>query len=208
MYKLHFGPGHAWNKPSSEWLTVDIEDARGDIVLNFNDFKGLPLVDNSVSCIYGSHVFEHMSIFAAPKVFKECHRVLQNNGYLRIVLPDVRKSIEEYVKGNTEYPLFIRRREAYKRLMGIENVSLFELLKNDFLSPTGQKNILGEEALAHQNAWDFEALTYELERAGFNLDKIKRTSFQLTDCDDFSFEGTYPSEANEDYRSMYVEVQK
>jgi len=43
----------------------------------------------------------------------------------------------------------------------------------------------------------------DLRRAGFSPGKIRKT-----DCSDFSFEGTYPSEANEEYRSLYVEARK
>lgn len=208
MYKLHFGPGPGWVKPSGDWLTVDIDPDRGDIVIDFNHFEKFDLEDNSVACIYGSHVFEHMSIFAAPRVFKECYRILVPGGYMRIVIPDVRKSIEEYLKGNKEFPLFKRRAESLKKLLGYEEVSIFETLKGDFISPTGQPDLLGEMGLAHQNAWDFEAMVYELSRAGFAKEKVKQKGFRDSECEDFSFEGTYPSEANEDYRSVYIEVRK
>ncbi len=33
-------------------------------------------------------------------------------------------------------------------------------------------------------------------------------NFQQTNCIDFAFEDIYPSEENEDYRLIYVEVQK
>lgn len=208
MYKLHFGPGPGWSKPSTDWLSVDVDKDRADISMNFNTFNGFPLEDNSVSCIYGSHVFEHMSIFSAPKVFKECYRVLAPGGFFRIVLPDVRKSIEEYIKGNSDFPLFKRREASLKKLLGVQKVSLFELLKGDFLSPSGQQSLLGSESLAHQNAWDFDAIVTELERSGFNPSFIKKVNFRQTECSDFLFEGTYPSEANEANRSLYVELRK
>jgi SAM-dependent methyltransferase len=208
MYKLHFGPGTGWVKPSNDWLTVDIDGNRGDIVCDFNQFEGFHLSDESVSCIYGSHVFEHMSIFSAPKVLKECYRMLQNGGYLRIVIPNVRKSMEEYLKGNYDYPLFQRRIEFAKSRFGYEDFSIFEAFKGEFISATGQPDLLGSNALAHQNAWDFEAIVYDLNRAGFKKENVKQKKFRETDCIDFLFEGTYPSEANEEYRSLYVEAQK
>ncbi|MDN4066454.1 methyltransferase domain-containing protein [Paenibacillus vini] len=208
MNKLHFGPGPNWIKPSSEWLTVDIDKERGDIQIDFNKFDHLPIEDTSIYSIYGSHVFEHMSIFAAPKVFKECYRVLVPGGYLRIVLPDVKKSLEEYLKGNYEYPLFQRRMQFLKERNNFTEVTLFEALKGDFLSPTGQTSLLGNEGLAHQNAWDLESIIIELTRVGFQRSKIKQMEWKKTDCSDFSFEGSYPSEANEEYRSLYIEATK
>jgi hypothetical protein len=125
-----------------------------------------------------------------------------------MILPDVRRSIEEYLKGNMEFPLFKRRAEALKKMMNVKEVSIFEALKGDFISPSGQPGIMGEHALAHQNAWDFEALCLELVRAGFEAKRIKLMDFMKTCCDDFMFEGTYPSEANENNRSIYVEAVK
>lgn len=208
MYKLHFGPGSGWVKPSNNWLTIDADPKRADILLNFNAIESIPLEDESVDCIYGSHVFEHIDIFHAPVVFKECYRILKESGYLRLIIPDVRKSIEQYLNGNTEYNLFKRRIESLKKRFGYEKVTLFEALKGDFISPTGQPDLLGQYSLAHQNAWDYESIVCDLNRAGFSYNKIKQMSFKQTDCIDFEFEGTYPSEANEFERSLYIEAQK
>jgi hypothetical protein len=62
--------------------------------------------------------------------------------------------------------------------------------------------------LAHQNAWDFETIQSDLILAGFDIDKIYKMDYQKSNCDSFSFEGTFSSEANEDYRSLYVEAIK
>lgn len=206
-YKLCFGPGEHWKKPSSEWLDVDIDPLRADIAMNFNKFEKFPLQDESVLCIYGSHVFEHMSIFKTPKIFKDCFRVLKNDGFMRMILPDARKSIEEYINGNYEFPLFKKRIKRAEEFYGLK-YTLFEAMKEDFLSKAGQKNLLGQDSLAHQNSWDFETLQKDLIQAGFEKSKIKRTDFKITECVDFRFEGTYPSEANQQDRSMYVEIQK
>lgn len=207
MYKLHLGPGENWIKPSSDWLTVDADRRRGDIVINFNKKTKLPLKDSSVSAIYGSHVFEHINIFHAPLVFKELYRVLCEGGFLRIIIPDVRKSIIEYINGNTEFSLFKRRTVALKERFGYKEISLFECLKGDFISPSGQPKLFGIEGLAHQNAWDYEAIVLELNRAGF-MGGVMLKSFKKSDCQDFSFEGTYHSEANEYERSLYIETKK
>ena len=120
LLKLNFGPGPNWSKPDESWLSVDIEPAWGDVVVNFQDFDFLPLDDQSCQAVYGSHVFEHMSLFKTPKVFKEINRVLMPGGVFRIILPDAEKSIREYVAGNTEFPLFKRRKERIKTMYGID----------------------------------------------------------------------------------------
>lgn len=204
-YRLHLGPGAAWTKPDNHWIDVDIDPSRGDLVMDFQDFDGFPLPDGSVDAIYGSHVFEHMSIWVTDRVFAECCRVLEKGGVLRVVLPDVEKSIREYVAGNREFPLFARRRQRAKKVHG-KPFTLFECLKEDFLSKSLQPALLGQRALAHQNAWDFETLEQDLLKAGFSA--VSRSGFQQSSCPPFAFEGTYASEANQHDRSLYVEAIK
>ncbi|GAA5029562.1 hypothetical protein GCM10011506_17980 [Marivirga lumbricoides] len=205
--KLNFGPGPNWKKPDMSWLTVDIDESLGDIVVNFQNFESLPLKNESVECVYGSHVFEHMSIFKSQLVFNEIFRVMKSKGTFRLILPDAEKSLKEYLEGNVDYILFKRRKERAKKNLNID-YTIFECMREDFLSPNGQANLLGKNTLAHQNAWDYETIKVHLMRAGFKEASIKRSDFQQSNCEDFSFEGTYPSEANEDYRSLYVEAIK
>lgn len=205
-YKLHLGPGPAWIKPSDQWVTVDIDPARGDIVVDFHRFEGFLLDSDSVDSIYASHTFEHISMYRIDKVIAECYRVLRPGGLIRIVVPNPEESIRQYLAGNENFPLFRRRRDRVKKLYGYE-LTLFECMKGDFVSMNGQPDLLGEK-LAHQNAWDFSAMKAQLMRAGFHSDKIRRANFQDVGSDDFSFEGTYPSEANEYDRSLYVEAVK
>lgn len=207
-YKLHIGPGAGWNKPDKEWITLDVDSTRADIVINFNDnFDRLSLNDESVKCIYGSHIFEHISVYTCPQVFKECYRILTPGGHFRLVLPDVRRSMQLYLQGQDTFPLFQHRSERAKRMYNLE-YTLFECMKEDFISRSGQANLLGNHILAHQNAWDFETIVRDLCRAGFQAEHIYQLAFRKTMCPDFEFEGTYPSEANEDYRSLYVEAVK
>ncbi len=205
-YALHIGPGPQWKKPDASWLTIAVDPLRADIVVNFNAFDALPLDSGSVDAIYASHVFEHISIYRCPRVLAECHRVLTVGGTIRIIVPDVATSIANYVAKNDRFPLFERRRLRASDAYG-ESYTLFECLKEDFISRSSQRDLLGEQ-LAHQNAWDFESLQAALVRAGFPPASIARSSFRATRSARFAFEGTYPSEANEDYRSLYVEASK
>ncbi len=205
--KLNFGPGPNWEKPNNGWLSVDVDPNLGDIIIDFKEFEKLPFKDGSIACVYGSHVFEHMSIFTTPKVFSEVYRVLKKDCAFRLILPDAEKSIKEYVNGNKDFLLFKRRSERAK-LNYNKDYTLFECLKEDFLSPSGQVSLLGKNSLAHQNAWDFDTIHSDLTLAGFNSNKVKKMSFKNSQVSFFSFEGSYPSEANEDYRSLYVEALK
>jgi len=205
-YKLHLGPGPGWTKPDRPWITVDLDPGRGDLIVDFNCFEGLALDDASALCVYGSHVFEHISIWTSQSVFQEIHRVLQPGGFFRLVLPDVEKSIRHYLAGDAEFELFRRRRERALKHWKLPAYTLFECLREDFLSRSGQTKRLGAGALAHQNAWDYETIAKDLRLAGFS--SIEKKALQVTACPEFQFEGHYPSEANEEYRSLYVEAVK
>lgn len=205
-YKIHFGPGAGWTKPDDKWLSVDVDPDRGDIIVDFHEYSALPLGEATVEAIYASHTFEHISIYRIMEVMRDCYRLLRPGGILRIVVPDPVASIEQYVRGNAEFPLFQRRREKAKKLYG-EDWTLFECLKGDFISMNSQPDLLGEK-LAHQNAWDFEAMRASLVRAGFDKNQVVRMDFKKIGSPDFAFEGTYPSEANEADRSLYVEAKK
>jgi predicted SAM-dependent methyltransferase len=60
--------------------------------------KGLPFADQSVSCIYSSHTFEHFSWAESLAVAHECFRVLRPGGVLRLVVPDLRLIAREYLR--------------------------------------------------------------------------------------------------------------
>lgn len=204
-YRIHLGPGPNWKKPDDHWIDVDIDPRWGDLVIDFQNFDGFPLPTASVECIYGSHVFEHMSIWVTNDVFAECCRILKPQGTMRLILPDAEKSIKEYVAGNQNFDLFTRRKERARTNYGL-NYTLFDCLREDFLSRSGQTDLLGKNALAHQNAWDFEAIKNDLNRAGFS--QVTRCSFRQSASTIFNFEGSYKSEACETNRSLYVEAIK
>ena len=60
--------------------------------------KHIPLPDESVSCIYTSHMFEHLSKEGGRKFLGEALRVLESGGVLRISVPDLRKAVDSYLE--------------------------------------------------------------------------------------------------------------
>ena len=51
--------------------------------------KKIPINNNAAECIYTSHMLEHLSRNGVKIFLKEAHRVLNENGVLRIVVPDL-----------------------------------------------------------------------------------------------------------------------
>lgn len=204
--KIHFGPGPGWEKPDDSWIAIDCDASRGDFIADLNKIEKLPFLDNSVECIYASHTFEHVSIYNSDMLFKECYRVLREGGIIRIIIPDVVTSMNEYFNENFEFPLFKKRKENLEYTFGKKNATIFDCLRGDFISMTYQMHSLGEKKLAHQNCWDYLSLKNDLENAGFK--QVEKVGFRESKSNFFNFEGTYESEANETYRSLYVEAIK
>lgn len=61
--------------------------------------KKFPWADASIDIVYSSHTLEHFSKKDGRRFLTECHRVLRKDGIIRIVVPDLRHAINEYIKG-------------------------------------------------------------------------------------------------------------
>lgn len=62
----------------------------------------LPFPDDSFCAVYGTHVLEHMYLTQAKLLLRECLRVLQPGGVLRLVVPDLQAIVQEY-KGEMSF---------------------------------------------------------------------------------------------------------
>jgi predicted SAM-dependent methyltransferase len=54
--------------------------------------------NNSAEIVYCSHLFEHLDLKSADLFLKESYRVLQSNGVIRVVVPDLYKLSKKYVQ--------------------------------------------------------------------------------------------------------------
>ena len=59
--------------------------------------KGVPFPDNYFEAIYASHLLEHLYLLEAKYLLRECFRTLQAGGVLRMVVPDLRAIVAEYL---------------------------------------------------------------------------------------------------------------
>src|SRR5918911_3274202 len=88
-------------RPVPGWVNVDI--ARGPGVQVVWDLgAGLPFADASCSAVFSEHVIEHLPREAAARLFKECHRILQPGGVLRLSTPDAERFLRSYA-GDGEF---------------------------------------------------------------------------------------------------------
>lgn len=63
-----------------------------------NVVEGLPLSNNSVEVLYSSHMLEHLDQNEVLLFFREAKRILNQNGIIRLAVPDIRIQINKYLK--------------------------------------------------------------------------------------------------------------
>jgi predicted SAM-dependent methyltransferase len=59
--------------------------------------KRLPYDDRTILHIYASHLLEHLYYDEATNLLRECRRVLKPGGVIRVVVPDLRTIVNDYL---------------------------------------------------------------------------------------------------------------
>jgi predicted SAM-dependent methyltransferase len=70
--------------------------------------KTFPWEDASVEVIYSSHMLEHLPREDGRRFLEQCHRVLRVGGIIRLVVPDLRHAVGEYVEGGVPADEFLQ----------------------------------------------------------------------------------------------------
>src|SRR6266481_2015573 len=60
--------------------------------------RPLPFKENTFSAIYASHVLEHLYLVESQRLLAECKRVLKPGGVIRLVVPDLRFMVTDYLQ--------------------------------------------------------------------------------------------------------------
>lgn len=89
--KLDIGAGQTLRPVG--WITVDTNDCCD---LYWDLTNGIPFPDHSVSEIYSSHVFEHLSPASLVSMLRDCYRSLVPGGSISVCVPDARLFIDAY----------------------------------------------------------------------------------------------------------------
>ncbi len=93
--KLHLGAG---GTKIQGYLNVDSLFLRNTELVSKIEHLNFFVKKGSVSAIYASHVFEHFSQEEIKKILKLMHVLLQEDGELRISVPDIDKIVKIYNK--------------------------------------------------------------------------------------------------------------
>jgi predicted SAM-dependent methyltransferase len=176
--KLNIGCG---DENPDGWFGIDFISRRADLCIDIG--HGLPFGDETCRCIFSEHVFEHLDRATLRKVLRECHRILELNGPIRIVMPDLAKYIDAYVKNDGV--LSSRVYTAHG------NYSTHELMNEVFYVTT------------HRYIHDFASIENELRQAGFS--EVSLCEHRCSRFPDFTIDD--PDE-HRPAISLYVEAVK
>jgi len=88
------------------WTNVDIEDLGGWARENGYEYvradarERLPFKDNEAGFIVSHHMIEHLTREEGINFLRECYRILEPGGVIRLSTPDLNGLAEDYVSGN------------------------------------------------------------------------------------------------------------
>lgn len=116
--------------------------------------KGLPFKDNEIDYIYSSHMIEHLTEDEAKYLLEECFRTLKKGGVIRLVAPDLRYLVQQYLKNKEAGDPAAA--DKYLWSMGLEGIG-------DSLPFINR--LLGKH---HLWVYDSESLAFRLRFTGFS----------------------------------------
>jgi predicted SAM-dependent methyltransferase len=93
LLRVNLGCGTRYH---ADWRNYDLTPS-GPGVHPANFIAGIPLPDGAASCVYHSHVLEHLPLELGQRFLAECLRVLTPGGILRVVVPDLEQSARDYL---------------------------------------------------------------------------------------------------------------
>lgn len=74
-----------------------VQFSRASSIFHGDAIKGLPHADDSCDVVYSSHMIEHFDRQEAAIFLKEAFRVLRPGGIIRIVAPNIKHHVEQYL---------------------------------------------------------------------------------------------------------------
>ena len=156
-----------------------------DTIYLHNLVKKFPWVDASIDTIYSSHTLEHMTCNSGKYFISECYRVLKKGGVIRILVPDLKKVVNEYQDGSIMATEFLDR-------LGVLYTNYDSWLKNK-MAPFIQ--------FPHKCMYDHDTLLGLLNKAGFSAVAKEGFESSIQDIRKIEIESRVP-------HSIIVEARK
>ncbi len=145
-YRLHLGCGSI-RFPG--WINIDQYENPGVVDVTWDVTVPFPFPDGSCRLIYNEHLLEHLDVESGLRFLRECCRVLQPSGILRIAMPSLESAVEHYQAGSWR------------------DQSWLCLPENQLIHTRAEMLNVFFRAWGHQWIYDREELHRRLREAGF-----------------------------------------
>jgi len=147
-----------WSHLTEDVVYKDLNGTTNTFMLNHDLRNGIPALDSSLDLVYHAHMLEHLSYVDGITFIKECFRVLNHGGRMRILVPDLELWINAYSSKNNFF--FNEYRKVLDNDIYVTNGSIFMGMLHNH---------------EHKCGYDFEMITWLLTRCGFQ--NITRTLY-------------------------------
>lgn len=198
MLNINLGGMKGFNKFAPEvqakWKILDA-DPKADYVYNMNSHEVFPFKNNEVDNYYASMILEHIYPSNLSYVFNEINRTLKVGGIIRIVVPDIKKGIKEYMNNNLVWLSSSKQPTADS----CYPPTCLGMLIGWFYTESKEK--YGTERHGHNMVYDYETMKYYLHNSGFK--NIQQKSFN--NCNEVFNGKDFPRYAD---FGLYVEAVK
>jgi len=137
-----------------DWINIDATSRHANTYVAFDIRRPLPFRDGQVKRLLAEHVVEHIDFRdEIPRLFGEMHRVLEDGGVCRIIVPDTARFIAAYVHDS----------ESEFAALGWD----LQNLPSDIYTKMHIVNHIFHQGGEHLFGWDFDTMAHALRRAGF-----------------------------------------
>jgi len=147
---LHLGAG---GHRIDGWINVDVLPDGVDLLADFA--HALPFRSGSVRFIHSEDLLEHLDVDAGKALLRECHRVLEPGGVMRLLTPDLRLLVQRvYIDREARHLAWCDQTLAARGACEALNMHL---------------RMNGE----HRFVYDQEHLTEVLRATGFRVRRVR-----------------------------------
>ena len=99
--KINIGPSPIWKKDG--WIGLDHKTSKVDRDAIIGDAGNIPVDPKSCSILFCSHLIEHIPHYKFEKCLVEFNRVLEKDGVIRILTPDLQRIAKAYVTKDIDF---------------------------------------------------------------------------------------------------------
>jgi len=145
------------------FVNLDLYPTRANVV-TWDCRKRLPFGDSALIGIRVEQFLEHLECKEElPAFLRDCLRVLQPGGVLRVIVPDAERFLRAYCRGDLD---------------GFRELAVPDPFPDDLPTRMDVVNHIFHQWHEHRWGYDLETLAHRLTRAGF--ERVERMSYQCS----------------------------